>query len=193
MRAAALGAASLICAALLAAGPEQSRSEKPARKAAHGSNELTLSALRPGRDTRATALARYHKPWNASDEGTATWRDPCRGRELRVDFGDGGVVESVTVSVVSGPRADCRPEMNALPAEAWKTGRGLALGETHQRVMATYGPPESQGPSTRQGEESEFYYYAFDRAGSDVPQVLEVTCDKKTGRVVEITLAAQSL
>jgi hypothetical protein len=40
-------------------------------------------------------------------------------------------------------------------------------------------------------------YYAFDWAGPDVPQVMEVLCaveqDGKLGRVVEITLAASSL
>ena len=58
---------------------------------------------------------------------------------------------------------------------------------------AVYGEPDSRGPSTRQDEETEFLYYAFDWAGSEVPQVLEVTCNQKTGRVVQITLAAQSL
>jgi hypothetical protein len=36
-------------------------------------------------------------------------------------------------------------------------------------------------------------YYAFDWAGADVPQVMEVYCDTTTGRVVEITLSAPSL
>jgi hypothetical protein len=36
-------------------------------------------------------------------------------------------------------------------------------------------------------------FYAFDWAGSDVPQVMEVLCERATGRVVEITLAFPSL
>jgi len=40
-------------------------------------------------------------------------------------------------------------------------------------------------------------YYAFDWAGPDVPQVMEVVCtapkDGSSGRVAEITLAAGSL
>jgi hypothetical protein len=40
-------------------------------------------------------------------------------------------------------------------------------------------------------------YYAFDWAGPDVPQVMEVLCSKEkdgqSGRVLEITLAAPSL
>ena len=173
----------------IAAGAQQKAEQKPERLV----NELTLSGLRPGRDTRAAALARYHKPWGASDEKTAAWRDLCRGRELRIEFGQNDAVESITVSVMTGPHYDCSPGTPRMPAGAWKTGRGLALGELRERVVALYGEPESHGPSTKQGDESEFYYYAFDWAGSDVPQVLEVTCDKKTGRVVQITLAAQSL
>ena len=156
-------------------------------------NELTLAGLRPGRDTRATALARYHKPWGASDEKTAMWRDLCRGRELRVDFGENDVVESITVSVMTGPHYDCVSGTAGMPAETWRTGHGLALTETRERVVAVYGEPDSRGPSTRQDEETEFLYYVFDWAGSEVPQVLEVTCNQKTGRVVQITLAAQSL
>lgn len=188
-----LTATSLFSAAFLAAAPGQKPGQKAEQKADRSANELTLSGLRPGRDTRAVAQARYHKPWGASDEKTATWRDLCRGREVRADFGEDGVVESVTVSMMPGPRDDCRPETKGMPADAWQTGRGLSLGDRRERVAALYGQPDSQGPSTKQGDESEFYYFAFDWAGSDVPQVLEVTCDKKTGRVVQITLAAQSL
>lgn len=188
-----LSATSPLSTPLRPAAPGQEQSQKSGREADHPANELALSGLRPGRDTRATALARYHKPRGASDEKTASWRDLCRGRELRVDFGEDGVVESVTVSAMTGPRSDCRPETKGMPAEAWQTGRGLSLGEMRERVVAIYGQPESQGPASKQGDESEFYYYAFDWAGWDVPQVLEVTCDKKTGRVVQITLAAQSL
>jgi hypothetical protein len=156
-------------------------------------NELTLSGLRPGRDTRATAVGRHHKPSGASDERTATWRDPCRGRDLRMEFGENDVVESITVSVTPGPHDDCRPGTPAMTAETWRTGRGLSLGDLRERVVTLYGQPDSRGPSTREGEETEFLYYPFDWAGSDVPQVLEVTCDKKNGRVVQMTLAGQSL
>jgi hypothetical protein len=60
-----------------------------------------------------------------------------------------------------------------------------------------YGQPDSKSPSTRDGQPLELWYYAFDWAGSDVPQVLEVLCTReangKPGQVVEITLAAPSL
>lgn len=55
----------------------------------------------------------------------------------------------------------------------------------------------SRSPSTKNGQPLELLYYAFDWAGPDVPQVLEVVCtapkDGTPGRVVEITLAASSL
>jgi hypothetical protein len=64
-------------------------------------------------------------------------------------------------------------------------------------VLAIYGQPGSRGPSTKDGQQLELLYYAFDWAGPDVPQVMAVLCtperNAKPGRVVEITLAAPSL
>ena len=48
-------------------------------------------------------------------------------------------------------------------------------------------------PATLDGREFELLFYAFDWAGSDVPQVMEITCDRKNGRVWKITLAYPSL
>jgi hypothetical protein len=60
-----------------------------------------------------------------------------------------------------------------------------------------YGQPGSRGPSTKDGQQLELLYYAFDWAGPDVPQVMAVLCtpgsNAKPGRVVEITLMAPSL
>jgi len=59
------------------------------------------------------------------------------------------------------------------------------------------GNPNSRGPSTRGGQPLELLYYAFDWAGSDVPQVMQAVCtpekDGQPGQVVEITWAASSL
>ena len=59
------------------------------------------------------------------------------------------------------------------------------------------GNPDSHGPSTRAGQPLELLYCAFDWAGPDVPQVMQVVCtpekDGQPGQVVEITLAASSL
>jgi hypothetical protein len=77
------------------------------------------------------------------------------------------------------------------------TGRGLKILDSCSRATALYGNPDSRSPSTRNGQRLELLYYAFDWAGADVPQVLDVLCtageNTKPGRVVEITLAASSL
>jgi hypothetical protein len=52
---------------------------------------------------------------------------------------------------------------------------------------------ESPGPSVKGEHELELLYYAFDWAGSDVPQVMEILCARESGRVMEITLAYPSL
>ena len=79
----------------------------------------------------------------------------------------------------------------------WKTGNGLSLSDPVGKVVQLYGEPDSRSPSTKDGQPLELWYYAFDWAGADVPQVMEVLCtreaDGKPGRVVEITLAAPSL
>ena len=41
--------------------------------------------------------------------------------------------------------------------------------------------------------ELEWFSYSFDRAGSDVPQVTEVFCERSTGRVLGIMLVYPSL
>jgi hypothetical protein len=73
----------------------------------------------------------------------------------------------------------------------------LPLEDSASRVMDIYGKRDSRSPSTKGGQQLELLYYAFDWAGPDVPQVMEVLCtmekDGKPGRVVEITLAAPSL
>ncbi|MBS1840842.1 MAG: hypothetical protein JST77_08330 [Acidobacteria bacterium] len=77
------------------------------------------------------------------------------------------------------------------------TGSGLAVSDPAERVVLLYGEPTSRSPSTKNGQPLELLYYAFDWAGPDVPQVMEVVCtvpkDGTPGRVVEITLAAGSL
>ncbi len=73
----------------------------------------------------------------------------------------------------------------------------MRLGNLTSRVLQLYGEPDSRSPSTKDGQRLELLYYAFDWAGPDVPQVMEVLCaaekDGEPGQVVEITLAAASL
>lgn len=160
-------------------------------------NELQLARLRPGRSRLSTAVALYGTDYRRVDPDSGdllAWVDPRLGRVLRVEVGSGGVLQSVSLSAVDSLLADKRRAKQASLAKMpLATGRGLSLGDPCPRVVALYGEPDSRGPSTESGRELELFFYAFDWAGSDVPQVMEVTCDRATGRVVEITLAAASL
>jgi hypothetical protein len=73
----------------------------------------------------------------------------------------------------------------------------VVAAHAQEQVVSVYGEPASVSPSTKNGQPLELLYYAFDWAGPDVPQVMEVVCtapkDGITGRVVEITLSANSL
>ena len=123
------------------------------------------------------------------------WRNGCAGRSLRLEVDDPGVIQSVTVSSLEQRNPDCREKDAASPLgiEQLKTGRGLTLGQTRKRVVALYGEPNSEGPTTYEGREFELLFYAFDWADTDVPQVMEVTCERGSGRVRKITLAFPSL
>jgi hypothetical protein len=73
----------------------------------------------------------------------------------------------------------------------------VALGADIGERIQIYGQPDSRSPSTKGGQPLELWYYAFDWAGADVPQVMEVLCtreaDGKPGRAAEIALAGLSL
>jgi len=169
--------------------------QKPAaKKPAHRANELTLAGLRPGRDGATKATSLYHK-WLArpatKDEQLA-WVDQCRGQMFTIDLD--GHQRIQVLRVTRGPQiGDC---VGNKPTP-WKTGRGLRLSDSTAKVIQLYGEPDSRSPSTRDRQPLELMYYAFDWAGPDVPQVMEVLCTKEKdgepGRVVEITLAAPSL
>jgi hypothetical protein len=163
--------------------------------AAHRANELTLAGLHPGRDTvsRATQLNKSISEGKTRPDGQTLWIDVCRGRTLVVDTDKTGKIEVIRVGPYAGPASGC----SKLPPSPWKTGLGLHIGDEAARASQLYGPPDSKSPSTRDHQPLELWYYAFDWAGPDVPQVMEVLCtreqDGKPGRVVEITLAAPSL
>jgi hypothetical protein len=180
-------------AAALAYG--QSQSKPVAKKtAAHRANELTLAGLRPGKDTLARA-ALLNKPLGTGqdlmDQQTA-WYDKCRDVSLTLDSDREKRVQVIRVGAWVGSKADCT-KMSQGP---WRTGLGLQVTDPAEKARALYGEPDSRSPSTRDGQPLELWYYQFDWAGADVPQVMEVLCTKKEGepsRVVEITLAAPSL
>ena len=160
-------------------------------------NELSLGRLRPGKDKLEAAVALYGSNYRRAvpdSDDVLAWVDARRGRVLRMEVSSEGIIESVTVSAIDswlgeggrGPQA-------SLPLKMLVAGRGLSLGDPRERVLKLYGPPASTGPSTQDGRELELLFYTFDWAGSDVPQAMEVTCDRSEGRVVQITLAFPSL
>jgi hypothetical protein len=163
--------------------------------AAKKTNELTIGKLRPGRDTLGGARAMYGArrfEVSPTDKNVWTWEDACRNAALRVEADDHGVVQTLTLSGLPG--GECKDSVaDAVRGEPWRTGRGLGLGDARQKVVELYGPPNSSTPSVQGQRELELLFYAFDWVGSDVPQVMEVVCDRESGRVVEITLAFPSL
>jgi hypothetical protein len=155
-------------------------------------DELTLAGLRPGRDLASKAEQRFSKPASRGD--SRNWHDDCRHQTLSIFTDAPETILQVTVA--SGP-VDEKHECAYSGPSRWVTGRGLAIGDSADRVLALYGQPGTRGPSTKAGQQLELFYYAFDWAGPDVPQVMTVLCtpakEGKPGRVVEITLAAPSL
>jgi hypothetical protein len=170
---------------------------KPASEAVatHRHDELTLAGLRPGRDAMAKAQRLFTAPSTISYGGTSrTWRDECRQQALSIIADSNGTILEVRVAEAD---ADSKHECASPGASRWVTGHGLVIGDSSSRVLALYGQPGTRGPSTKGGQQLELFYYAFDWAGPDVPQVMTVLCtpdaDGRIGRVVEITLAAPSL
>lgn len=186
--------ASFVALCFLAAGSVAAQSTGGAP-----TNELALAGLRPGRDTVAAAEKRFGTKYRDAQPQSGDikeWVDSCSGRVLRLEVDDDGVIQIVTVSSL-GPRIpDCTEKASAngpLSIEKLRTSRGLALGQTKKRVVALYGEPGSLVPTTFEDQEFELLFYAFDWAGSDVPQVMEVTCERGTGRIRKVTLAFPSL
>jgi hypothetical protein len=160
-------------------------------------NELTIAGFRPGRDKLTAARARIGKKLPMTEDEpdrVNTWHEFCYGQALRIEADKNGLIQSLDLSATE-PVHRCSQEALAAAQQTgyWRTGRGLALGDSRKRVISLYGPPGSNGASQEGDERRELLYYAFDWAGSDVPQVMEVSCDKATGRVVEIMLAFPSL
>jgi hypothetical protein len=157
-------------------------------------NEFTLAALRPGRDKLERAMQLYHTidPKSSTKDSQTVWVDACTKHTLIVDFDADKRIQVIRTGVAPSPAA-CR----AVSANLWRTGHGLGVGDSAVKLVQLYGPPDSKSPSTRDGQPLELWYYAFDWAGPDVPQVMEVLCTREKegqpGRVIEITLAAPSL
>jgi|SRR5215470_16281923 len=183
---------SLFAAAVVGAqnAPRQVTGKVPA----HRINELKLAGLQPGRDSLEKAERLYKGLGDSpKPEGETVWDDVCRKTSLFISYDGKRKIETIRLSRMAGSTdADCFDKERPL-----QTGRGLRLGDHTAKVTQLYGRPNSLSPSTKNGQPLELWYHAFDWAGADVPQVMEVLCtreaDGKAGRVVEITLAAPSL
>jgi hypothetical protein len=188
---------------------------------ARRNDELTLAGLRPGQDDFAKAQKLFRKPSLTKYDGAnLIWNDKCRNQSLSIITDpDSGTIQEVRVfennsKFSSGTPASTVAESGCAPAtkanaaseaaatetaSRWVTGHGLLIGSSCSRVFELYGQPGSRGPSTKDGQQLELLYYAFDWAGPNVPQVMAVLCtpgtgkNAKPGRVVDITLMAPSL
>lgn len=197
--------------------------QKPTPKAtaAKKANELTLAGLRPGRDSVSKAKTKFGTKNMSATDGVIFWS--CGDWKMTLDLDARTAVRAVIVSDSTfgkgHPQAPPSHQAKDIPIPCylqttstavsvekgeglnlknlWTTGKGLALGDPVERLTSLYGAPDSRSPSTKDGQPLELWYYAFDWAGPDVPQVMEVVCtrekDGQAGRVVEITLAAPSL
>jgi hypothetical protein len=189
-----LGLLATCATGLLAGSRPQARNSPRHNEGRH--NETILAKILPGRTSMAEAQMFWRNPTKKDPENhLATWLT-CNGDELNVDFDDDGIIQSVWTSKTNArtPRG-CIEAVATAPKLS--TGLGLQLGDAAARVLQLYGQPDSRSPSTKDGQQLELLYYAFDWAGPDVPQLMEVLCTVekggKPGRVVEITLAVSSL
>jgi len=182
--------------AIVASSIASAQSSKPVAKTAvaHRANEFTLAGIRPGRDDQSRAMALYNEGFSHNDLSAdqSGWLDGCRHLSLIVDLD-----EAKKIQVIRVAHATTMQDCMQLPPSPWKTGRGLRVWDSTAKLAQLYGPPDSKSPSTRDGQPLELWYYAFDWAGPNVPQVMEVLCTREQsgqpGHVVEITLAAPSL
>ena len=182
-------------ASLIALAVSVSAASQKSHKRGVGANELTLGGIQPGKDKLSgiqKLLDEHLHAMTAEGANAHGWNDPCTGRLLTLEVDGTGVIQTVDINS-STTHENCKAPRDEKKESFWVTGEGLKLGESSERVVEIYGPPSSSGPSIKQGRELELMFYMFDWAGSKVPQVMEVTCDKSDSRVVEIMLAFPSL
>jgi hypothetical protein len=129
----------------------------------------------------------------SSGDAQTEWLDPCRDVSLSIEVDKNKRIQIIRTASWPESSADC----SKMPPGRWKTGLGLRVDDPTVKIVQLYGEPDSKSPSSKGEQQLELWYYAFDWAGPDVPQVMEVLCtveqNGKPGRVVEITLAAPSL
>jgi hypothetical protein len=163
-------------------------------------NELTLAGLQPGRDAleKASKIFGEESKINTfNDANTHIWQGGCFLDDLVIEAGPNGLIRNVTVSVshvTDRMVVDCE-DLGASRNFRSRigSGRNLLLRDRCGRIEEIYGKAESRSPSVKGSDKLELYLYKFDWAGTDVPQVMEVSCDASSQTVVEITLAAATL
>lgn len=164
-------------------------------------NETTLAGLRRGRDKLRTAVnvhGPYYRQVVPGADDVVAWVDKVKHRLVRVELDKDSVIQSVTVStidpLIDQPSDPQKEPDSALPSVKLATGHGMRISyNVRSEIEDTYGEPNSISPSTQHGNDVTLLYYSFDWAGPKVPQVMEVSCERTTGRVVQITLAYPSL
>lgn len=170
----------------------------PAQKASAPKpiNELTLAGLRPGHDSSANAFKRYKQKYllNKTDADSKEWRDTCTGHSLALTLDSHSVIQEITVSLLVPRDGNCdNRRFEFLNLDDWVTGRGLRLGDSRNRVVEIYGEPNASEPIVRNDQDFELLRFDFAAAGRDVPQAMQVYCQRDSGRVVEISLSANAL
>ncbi len=188
---------------LTALARAQTAPKAAAKKAATTrANELTLAGLRPGKDY----LSRVRQLYGEQDRigskvySADVWEFIYAGDRFLYLIVNADKQEKIqTVRVLEDhPDGIGYPlKYSKIPSRRLASGLGAAVGDSCSTVEKIFGEPESRSPSTRNHQSLELLYYAFDWAGEDVPQVMEVLCSKnpdgKHSQVEEITLAAPSL
>jgi len=160
-------------------------------------NELTLAGLRPGQD-KLEAPQKIFRSLERDEAATdaLVWGDICTHRDLRIEMDSEHLIRTVTVSSFYKPENAAKCAAIVMAPERLrelKSGHGLLLGDACSRVVEIYGKPDSESPSVKGSDKLELYFYSFGWAGSDVPQVMEISCNRATYQVVEMILAASSL
>jgi hypothetical protein len=160
-------------------------------------NELTLAGLRPGHDSISAPAEEFRDlTLDAAVTDAYVWGDICTHRELRVETGASGGVKTVSVASKYKPEIMAKCAASVMDPKRLKliaSGHGLQLGDACGRIEEMYGKAESRSPSVAGSDKLELYLYKFDWAGTDVPQVMEVSCDASSQTVAGITLAAATL
>ncbi|MGA2847072.1 MAG: hypothetical protein ABSF68_16810 [Candidatus Acidiferrales bacterium] len=169
----------------------------PSVEASKRTNELSLAGLRPGHDRLASPQKIFRElDRDESVTDALLWGDVCTHRELRVEVDENKIVQTITVDTDYKPEIMAKCQAIVMAPSRLKllaSGQGLQLGDSCSRMAEIYGKPESESPSARGSEQLELWLYSFDWAGSNVPQVMEVSCSVSSKQVVSITLAASSL